>query len=216
MAFIYEIVNDVNNKRYIGKTEFDINKRFQEHCNDAFKERNEKRPLYRAMRKYGIEHFHINLIEETDSPEEREKYWISEKKTFHYGYNATLGGDGKRFLNYDLIVKTYQEVQNLRKTAKICGVSHDSVRNILRLHNIPIKSSMDISRDTYQKAVAMYDKENHSILIRTFVSPSEAATYLIDNGFTTSYNVTGIASHIIKVCNNKRESAYSHYWRYLN
>lgn len=95
MAYIYQIINDINNKIYIGKTEFSIDKRFKEHCSDAFKERNEKRPLYSAMRKYGIEHFHIELIEETDNPEEREKYWIEQKQSFKNGYNATLGGDGK-------------------------------------------------------------------------------------------------------------------------
>ena len=216
LAFIYEIVNDVNNKRYIGKTEFDINKRFQEHCNDAFKERNAKRPLYRAMRKYGIEHFHISLIEETDSPEEREIYWINEKKSFHNGYNATIGGDGKRFLDYDLIIKTYKEVQNLKETARICGVSSDSVKNILKLYSIPIKSSMDIARETYQKAVAMYNNDDHSILIKTFVSPSEAAEYLIENEHTTSSNIKGIGAHIIQVCNDKRASAYGYFWGYLN
>ena len=216
LAFIYEIVNDVNNKRYIGKTEFDINKRFAEHCNDAFRERNEKRPLYMAMRKYGIEHFHISLIEETDFPEEREIYWINKIGSFHYGYNATLGGDGKRFLDYNLIIKTYMEVQNLRKTAKICDVSTDSVRNILRLNNIKIKSSMDISKERFQKAVAMYDKEDHSILIDTFISSSEAATYLIENGFTTSNDIHGIGAHIIHVCNDKRPSAYGYFWRYVD
>jgi len=216
LAFIYEIINDVNNKRYIGKTEFDINKRFIEHCNDAFKERNEKRPLYRAMRKYGVEHFHINLIEETDSPEEREMYWINEKKSFHYGYNATLGGDGKRFLNYDLIIKTYKEVQSLKETAKICNVSVDSVRNILRLNDIKIKSSADISKEMFQKAVAMYDKLDHTNLIDTFVSPSEAAAHLIKNGFTASNDISGIGAHIIQVCNDKRVSAYGYFWRYIN
>jgi len=28
------------------------------------------------MNKYGIEHFHISLIEETDNPSERERFWI--------------------------------------------------------------------------------------------------------------------------------------------
>ena len=65
MAYIYKIINDMNQKIYVGKTEFSIEKRFKEHCADVFKERNEKRPLYSAMRKYGIEHFHIELIEET-------------------------------------------------------------------------------------------------------------------------------------------------------
>ena len=216
LAFIYEIVNDVNNKRYIGKTEFDINKRFAEHCKDAFRERNAKRPLYRAMKKYGTEHFHISLIEETDCPEEREVYWINEKQTFHNGYNATIGGDGKRFLDYDFIIETYQEMQNIKETAKICGVSVDSVRNILKLNKIPIKSSMDIAKEMYQKAVAMYDKKDHTILIETFVSPSEASIYLIENGFTTSNDVNGIGAHIIHVCNDKRPSAYGHFWRYIN
>ena len=216
LAFIYEIINDVNNKRYIGKTEFDIYKRFSEHCNDAFRERNENRPLYRAMRKYGIEHFHIFLIEETDNPEEREAYWINAKKSFHYGYNATLGGDGKRFLDYDLIIKTYKEVQNLKETAKICNVSADSVRNILRLNNIKIKSSMDIAKETYNRMVAMYDKENHSMLIKTFTSLSEAAKYLIDNKITSSTKINGIITHIVNVCKCNRESSYGFWWRYID
>lgn len=49
MAYIYKIINDVNQKIYIGKTEFFIEKRFKEHCKDAFRERNEKRPLYMVI-----------------------------------------------------------------------------------------------------------------------------------------------------------------------
>ena len=82
MAYIYQIINDINQKIYIGKTEFSIEKRFKEHCYDAFRANNEKRPLYSAMRKYGVEHFHIELIEETDNPEEREIYWIEKKQSF--------------------------------------------------------------------------------------------------------------------------------------
>ena len=119
MAYIYKITNDINNKVYIGKTEFSIEKRFKEHCQDAFRDRNEKRPLYSAMRKYGIEHFHIELIEETDNPEEREIYWIEALKTFKLGYNATKGGDGRKYIDYDLIISTYKEVGNMRKTAEI-------------------------------------------------------------------------------------------------
>ena len=56
-AYIYKITNNINNKIYIGKTNLTIEKRFKEHCRDAFRERNEKRPLYAAMRKYGIQKF---------------------------------------------------------------------------------------------------------------------------------------------------------------
>ena len=67
MAYIYQIRNNINGKIYIGKTESSIEKRFQEHCRDSRKE-NINRPLYAAMRKYGIEHFRISLLEETDNP----------------------------------------------------------------------------------------------------------------------------------------------------
>ena len=83
MAYIYKITNDVNEKVYIGKTNLNIKKRFAQHCADAFKTTNEKRPLYMAMRKYGVEHFNISLIEETNCPEEREIYWIEKTQSFY-------------------------------------------------------------------------------------------------------------------------------------
>ena len=216
MAYIYEIINDVNDKRYIGKTEFDIYKRFAEHCRDAFRDRNENRPLYRAMRKYGIEHFHVQLIEETDSPEEREVFWINQRNSFHYGYNATLGGDGKKFIDYDFIIKTYEEVQNISKTARICNVSVDSVRKILILNNIERKSIIDILKERPIKQVKMYDMTDHSKLINTFESAKCAAKYLIENRMVSSCNDDGISGHIRDVCNDKRSSAYGYFWRYAN
>ena len=41
MSVIYKITNDINSKVYIGKTEFTIEKRFNEHCRDAYKPREE-------------------------------------------------------------------------------------------------------------------------------------------------------------------------------
>ena len=69
MAYIYKITNDINGKSYIGKTEKNnIQERWKDHLIDYKKRRTEKRPLYSAMNKYGIEHFHIEQIEETDNP----------------------------------------------------------------------------------------------------------------------------------------------------
>ena len=91
MAYIYKITNDINGKIYIGKTNRSIKERFAEHCKNYSIQNYEKRPLYAAMHKYGTEHFHIEQIEETDTPEEREKYWIEYYGSFKYGYNATIG-----------------------------------------------------------------------------------------------------------------------------
>lgn len=97
------------------------------------------------MRKYGIEHFHISLIEETDNPEEREKYWIEYLRTFKNGYNATMGGDGAKYIDYDLVVKTYNKVQNQAQTARILNISVNSVKLILENCNIKSISLKQVS-----------------------------------------------------------------------
>lgn len=212
MAYIYQIVNDINQKIYVGKTEFSIEKRFKEHCSDAFKERNEKRPLYSAMRKYGIEHFHIELLEETDNPEERETYWIEQLGSFKYGYNATLGGDGKKYIDYDLVVETYHKVQNAKEVAKMLSISHDSVINILKTRNERILTPQEIMKQRYARPVFMLNKETDEI-IKTFSSLREAAEYLINNNLTRCKYST-IKYHISEVCRGKRKSAAGFKWSY--
>ena len=212
MAYIYQIQNDVNGKLYVGKTEFSIEKRFKEHCNDAFKETSEKRPLYSAMRKYGIEHFHISLIEETDNPEERENYWIEYLGTFKNGYNATMGGDGKRYIDYDLVVKTYNEVQNRNKTAKLLNISPDSVSNILTIKNIAILPFKEVNRIALSKKVGMYQKGD---LIKVFSSLTDAGKFLQLNQLTLDKKIGSIVEHISQVCRNKRKSAYGYQWKFL-
>ena len=74
MAYIYQITNDINDKVYVGKTETSLEQRFKEHCKDSQTERCENRPLYRAMKKYGIEHFSISLIEQTEQPKKGKSF----------------------------------------------------------------------------------------------------------------------------------------------
>ena len=65
-GYIYCISNKINSHQYVGKTIHSIQERFLEHCKESKKERCENRPLYRAMRKYGIENFYVQLLEEVD------------------------------------------------------------------------------------------------------------------------------------------------------
>ena len=64
MGYIYCITNLINSKRYVGKTTTTIDERWQEHCRDSIKERCNKRPLYDAFNKYGIENFKIEELGE--------------------------------------------------------------------------------------------------------------------------------------------------------
>lgn len=213
MAYIYQIINDINQKVYIGKTEFSIDKRFKEHCSDAFKERNEKRPLYSAMRKYGIENFHIELIEETDNPEEREIFWIENKRSFKNGYNATTGGDGRKYIDYDLIISTYKEVKNAVHVAEMFGIHPDSVYNILKAHNISSLYSSENSpnKELQGKICGMFSINGE--LLKSFSTIKDAARYIIQENISKD-NIKGISSHISQVCNEKRKSAYGYCWKF--
>lgn len=209
MAYIYQITNDVNGKVYIGKTEFSIERRFKEHCKDRNRRNMENRPLYRAMNKYGIEHFHIELLEETDNPEEREMYWIKEKNSYgKNGYNATLGGDGKRYIDYDLVVEHYNKIQNMAEVARIMQIDRATVSTILKQRGIETLRGEIVSAKQTSKQIEQYDLENN--YIQTFPSALEAARAL----GKVSTNSNGASSHITDVCRGKRKSAYGFRWKF--
>ena len=105
MGLIYKITNDINNKVYIGQTTLTLDQRFRTHIHDCMsgKSHIEKRPLYEAMLKYGVQHFQIELLEEVvdELLDEKEIFYIKQYNSYigfpnSNGYNATLGGQSIR------------------------------------------------------------------------------------------------------------------------
>ena len=91
---IYIIRNEVNGKVYIGQT-FNIKHRWEQY-ESAYRKKDGKQLIVRAMLKYGIEKFHMGALERAvENYDEREKYWI---KFFNSlvpnGYNIAVGGKG--------------------------------------------------------------------------------------------------------------------------
>ena len=215
MAYIYKITNLINNKCYIGKTLNTIQERWREHCSDYKKRDEEKRPLYSAMNKYGIENFKIEEIEQCneDIVNDREKYWIEYYSSFKKGYNATLGGDGKAYLDRKLLIKTYNEVQNLKKSAKILNIDAGHLSKILKENNIEIKSSKEVQNEEYGKEIAMIDLETNAI-IKTFISLADAARYIKEQTNSTA-EIRGMTVHIRQVAQGKRKTAYKYKWKFI-
>ena len=96
---IYRIENIENENFYIGQTYQTLSQRFTNHKCEA-KRGKTNGPLYRAMRKYGIELFIIEDIETREFETKKEaKEWMNERE-IHYistlkpAYNAAPGGLG--------------------------------------------------------------------------------------------------------------------------
>ena len=212
-GFIYKITNNLNQKNYIGKTTYSVEKRWKEHQRDAFKEHLENRPLYKAIKKYGIENFSIEVIEECDISvlSQREIYWIEEYHSFSNGYNATLGGDGKILYDYNIIVELLEQGFTTQNICKIVGCSSDTVRKISKISNTPLNIVNNFCLT--KKNVEQYDKLNN--YIQSFDSYADAARWLQEQGIVTK-DLNGVRGHISEVCNGKRKTAYGYIWKNIS
>ena len=206
MSYIYKITNDVNGKIYIGKTDFSIEKRWKEHLSDFQRKKHENRPLYRAMYKYGSSHFHIQLIEECSVEEapEREKYWIEQYTSFKNGYNATAGGDGRSYVDVEVIYALWNKGYNLTQIHNI--TNYDTHTISTHLSNLGVSSEEKYQRGYAARAkpVARIDKDTNEI-IDVFSSIEEVKRKLKIKDNT----------HISEVCKGKRKTAYGYKWMYL-
>lgn len=199
MAFIYKITNDINNKVYIGETAIGVKFRWLKHIQDLYK-RNFKLQL--AMRKYGIEHFQIEQIEECDFANrfEREKFWIAHYDSYYNGYNSTLGGEGATKYDYDEVYQLWLDGKTPQELSKITGASNGTIQNILRANSVCHK---EIHNRIHAKPVIQFSKEGDFIQI--FESASEA-------GRATG-QING--SNIVACCNGKLKSSSGYIWKYV-
>lgn len=93
---IYKITNKINGKVYIGCSK-DIEHRWIAHKSESVLEHNKQYnySIHKAFRKYGLDNFSFEIIEELPESEifNKEKEWISFYDSYNNGYNETSGGD---------------------------------------------------------------------------------------------------------------------------
>ena len=203
MGFIYKITNDINDKIYIGQTSGTLEERFKQHKKKINSDDRKTFPLYNAMRKYGVEHFSIEMIEQTDNLQEREQYWIKFFDSYNNGYNATLGGDGWVRTDYDLIASLYSQGFSGIEIAQQMGITKNTVYRGLKAKGIETLSNTETSKKKNSKAIGQYDKTTLE-LIHIFPSVAEAAKAMGKN-----------RAHISSCAHGKKASAYGYKWKFI-
>ena len=213
MSGIYRIWNDVNNKSYIGQTiRANIEDRIKEHF------RNYDKPyydvaLYRAMKKYGLEHFHYEILENNNFSEdfldELEQYYILEFDSFYNGYNETLGGQyGRKRIDApkEEIIELYKKTNSCRKVAKHFNIFHETVSRILKENGIEINSRGHGN----SKPVILEDiktGERHY-----FGNNLEAAKFCIELGCTWSKQPVSVRANIKEGRLNPNKIIYGRFY----
>lgn len=207
MGIIYTIKNDINTKEYIGKTETTLLNRWYHH-KDAYLTQDWH--LYRAMRKYGIEHFWIEEIEKCDNSiiNEREQYWIKEKDTFNNGYNMTIGGEGRVSLNRQEVLDQWNKGYSVKEIALNLDCWSSSIIDILKELNIYDATEVNKRKNKY---------------IAKINSPDSIVCYDISGDIINIYEslyeveqLTGFNKKSIQNAIRNNVGLHGYLWGYLN
>lgn len=163
MIGIYKITNLINNKVYIGLS-IDIKERWRAHRSRPFQSncKQYNSHLYRAIRKYGLENFKFEIIEECnpENLEDREIYWIKyyQAKNPNFGYNLTDGGE--HAITFSKL--TYEEVIKIQKLLLYTKISQQLIANEYNVSQRSI-SSINTGQTWYNKELK-YPLRTESIL----------------------------------------------------
>lgn len=124
MTGIYKVTNTINNKVYIGQS-INIEKRWRAHRTSPYNSNSNSYNsiFYRAIRKYKINNFKFEVLEECaeDKLNEREIYWIKyyDSTNIEKGYNISLGGCSSRGVPQKINSQEAEEIRNLLLNSNI-------------------------------------------------------------------------------------------------
>lgn len=197
---IYRIINDVNNRVYVGQTIQTLKARFQKHCNIKYEP---YMTIAKAIKKYGKEHFKIEKLEEIpngtqEQLNDREIYWIAYYDSYKQGYNSTAGGQNlgtHQKLTDDeekKLVELYEQGFSSLKISKIFNVDKTTVLNYVKRNGLHRKDILEGKCDI--EAVKKYIRENRPLVsdvakkfgickcsVYNLIKRSKDKTLIVDN-----------------------------------
>lgn len=227
-GYIYKIVNDVNDKVYIGQTRRTIEERWNCHIYDA-RNRNDNMIIHKSMNKYGIDNFHPIIIEKIiedsllkliEKLNKKEKFYISKFNTVRpSGYNISIGGNVLDFNKvaidqYDLNCNYIDSFDSIANASFVTGIPRASIEKCV--------SEVAISN---KSAYGFVFVKSGSLPYQVNESNRKVSQYDLNGKFIRSYNsikeasdITGISSSNINYCCQKQKykTAGKYIWRYID
>lgn len=178
MIGIYRIENLINHKNYIGQS-MQMNTRWSAHKRLAFEPNaiGYEYPLYKAIRKYGLENFNFTILEECleEQLNERETYWIEQFEAFGpKGYNQTSGGAGYRKAPPTEVITLFQQGYSIDDLCVYFDTAKSTIIQIL--HAVDLGYMAQEEKNILQpacKIVEQYDLSGN--LLNTYFSEGAAA-----------------------------------------
>lgn len=235
---IYCIKNLINNKVYIGKTN-DLQSRWKNHLFVLRANTHSNKHLQTAFNKYGESNFEFIVLLSfnyfnNDELNQLEIQYIEQYKSYinTFGYNKTLGGDGRShtqeskqlikeqhsipILQYDLQMNFIKEWSSMREAANELGIYESGINAcvngkskfsrgfIWKRKENPIEYVQKPKKVYMGKPFQVSQYTLEGLLIKTWISISEA-----------SKQTKTSKSSIIRCCKNKQKTANNFIWKYL-
>lgn len=142
---VYCATNLLNQKKYVGSTVQVID------CNQSpltiAKQRNQDRfrdensPIANDMRKFGMENFSIEVLEDLGRSEDRtflqekgfelEKFWIAKLDTFNFGYNCSKDGKWSTPAKGCFCVELNMSFRTCQEAANFFGKNVSTIFDVL-------------------------------------------------------------------------------------
>ena len=131
MIGIYKITNLINHKVYIGQS-INIEERWRRH-----KSSKKRYPLYQAFKKYGIQNFTFEVVEECtpDELNDKELYYIHKYNSHKTGYNQTLDRDiygHSTIFTGKKLDALYKDLQDMTLTQEDLAVKYNCSKRTIR------------------------------------------------------------------------------------
>lgn len=189
---IYKITNLVNSKAYIGQSR-DIKKRWIDHRRKSPHLSNVY--LHRSIRKYGIENFSFEVLEEC-KPENlnvlERKYILLHRTLKPFGYNLDLGGGPQKEISEETREKIRAATLG-NKNPNYGKSKSGETRRKLSLSHSP--------------SVNQYSLDGK--FIKTFSTTVEASVSVNKDDYSTRHNICAC-------CRGDRMATYGYQWRWAS